>query len=135
MDYVLSDSDSYQYSQEEVDFYFANLDFTNLEKYALSIIALNEIYARHGMKFERKTIQEYFNDTIWYEDKKIPQEEINSYLSNVELKNIDKLANVRKYYWELCIGYSQVNKEKPKADDFQTYEYQEVMEEYSEEIN
>jgi Tfp pilus assembly protein PilN len=127
-DYVFEDSDSKLYTQSEVNSFFEDLELTKLEKYALSIIAINEIYARHGMTFERPTIQKYFNNTEWYENKNIPQEKINSKLSDTELKNIDKMAVARKYYWEKCQDYSQVNTEKPKADDFSADEYEEVME-------
>lgn len=135
LDYVFNDTDSYQYTQDELDNHFSGLSLTDLEKYALSIIAINEIYARHGMSFERPSIQGYFKDTDWYKNKNISQENINSHLNNVELKNIDKLVKVRQYYWELCSGYSQVNKEKPKADDFTTTEYQEAIEAYTAEVN
>lgn len=135
LDYVLNDTDSYQYTQDELDNHFAGLSLTDLEKYALSIIALNEIYARHGMTFERASMQGYFKDTTWYKNKNISQEKISGYLSDVELKNIDKLVKVRQYYWERCNSYSQVNKEKPKADDFTTYEYQEAMEAYTADVN
>ena len=135
LDYVMNDSDSYQYTENELYDYFDNLALTDLQKYALSIIAVNEIYARHGMTFERPSIQGYFSSTKWYENKNIPQEKINSHLNNVELKNIDKLVKVRKYYWELCRDYSQVNNEKPKADDFATYEYQDAMEAYTYDVN
>ena len=135
LDYVFKDTDTHQYTEDAFYDCFSDLPLTDLEKYALSIIAINEIYARHGMTFERPSIQGYFKDTDWYQNRNIAQEDINSHLNNVELKNIDKLVKVRQYYWELCSGYSQVNKEKPKADDFETYEYQEAMEAYTAAVN
>lgn len=43
-------------------------------------ICRNEIYARHGRKFERQDLQEYFNKKAWYKmDKRYNDSKLNTY--------------------------------------------------------
>lgn len=55
-DYILPDSDSIYYDE-----YMLNYLPSDTLKYAR-----NEIYARHGRKFDSKDLQDYFNSKHWY---------------------------------------------------------------------
>ena len=55
-EYILYDSNSRLYSKAELE----KLDDTTLQ------MAINEIYARHGRKFDTKDIREYFEKKSWY---------------------------------------------------------------------
>lgn len=67
-------------------------DLTVLNPWEL-IIARNEIYARHGMKFELKELQDYFNAKSWY---KVNNNFKNSDLSVVENSNVQLIQNEEK---------------------------------------
>lgn len=56
-DYLLPDSDKRVISKKELEGFDAEQ----------CRIARNEIYARHGRKFNDKELQEYFDDCDWYE--------------------------------------------------------------------
>ena len=61
-------------------------------------LALNEIYARHGRKFNSAELQEFFNGKDWYTPRYEPAEfdkMQNSLLNDVEKKNIAILAAER----------------------------------------
>lgn len=61
-------------------------------------IAINEIYARHGRKYETEDLNVYFSSKSWYEPKYSAEEfgEIEgSVLNDYEKKNIEILAAVR----------------------------------------
>lgn len=59
--------------------------------------AKNEIYARHGRRFQSKELQDYFDTKTWYIGKYSPEEFDNKYsinvLSDVEKKNAEFLRN------------------------------------------
>ena len=55
-EYILYDSNSRLYSKAELE----KLDDMTLQ------MAINEIYARHGRKFDTKDIREYFEKKSWY---------------------------------------------------------------------
>lgn len=55
----------------------------------------NEIYARHGRKFVRKDLKEYFESKRWYKiDPQNPQGD--KYLNNYEQKNINIIVEFEK---------------------------------------
>ena len=61
-------------------------------------IAINEIYARHGRKYEAEDLNAYFSSKSWYDPKYSAEEfsEIeDSVLNDYEKKNIEILAAVR----------------------------------------
>ncbi len=61
-------------------------DLVGLSKKELRI-ARNEIYARHGRRFNDKDLQEYFESQAWYEGT-VPADEFSEdVLSSVEKKN------------------------------------------------
>ena len=56
--------------------------------------AKNEIYARHGRKFDSAELQEYFGSKSWYNGEYSPEEfdrQSNSILSETEKKNAEFL--------------------------------------------
>lgn len=55
-------------------------------------MAINEIYARHGRRFNNPDIQQYFDSKSWYTGTIAPSSFKDSYLSEVERKNIEKLV-------------------------------------------
>jgi len=55
-------------------------------------IAVNEIYARHGRKFNNSELQAWFNDKSWYNGNIAPENFSESVLSQVEKDNIAKLS-------------------------------------------
>ena len=79
--------------------YLSETDVSHLTKKGLRY-ARNEIYARHGRKFQSSELQEYFDSATWYKpeyeptelnDKKI-REEMNKY----ERHNVDLLMTVEE---------------------------------------
>lgn len=58
--------------------------------------AKNEIYARHGRKFDSPELQNYFNSKSWYQGTVSPSSFDNSMLSDVEKKNAEFLSNAEK---------------------------------------
>ena len=59
-------------------------------------LARNEIYARHGRKFDKTDLQEFFNGRSWYNGTIDPDKFDDSVLSEVEKKNLQTFANAEK---------------------------------------
>lgn len=59
-------------------------------------LAINEIYARHGRKFNDKKLQNYFETCSWYNGIIEPDEFDESVLSSVEKQNLQLLARYRE---------------------------------------
>jgi hypothetical protein len=52
-------------------------------------LARNEIYARHGRKFDAADLQEYFNSKSWYHAETTPADFKEDVLNDMEKKNLD----------------------------------------------
>lgn len=78
-DYILPDSSSRILSDSEVSV---------LSKEELRL-ARNEIYARHGRKFDDVQLQSYFDSKSWYKGTIDPADFSESMLSEIEKKNIE----------------------------------------------
>ncbi len=52
-------------------------------------LARNEIYARHGRKFDAADLQEYFNSKSWYHAETAPSDFREDSLNDIEKKNLD----------------------------------------------
>jgi hypothetical protein len=52
-------------------------------------LARNEIYARHGRKFDAADLQEYFNSKPWYHAETAPSDFKEDSLNDIEKKNLD----------------------------------------------
>ena len=86
-DYILPDSDKR---------YLTDADVSGLSGQELKL-ARNEIIARHGRIFTNADVKEYFESKSWYHGTIAPETfdaNINSYLSALELANIDM---IKKY--------------------------------------
>lgn len=84
VEYILPDSSSRVIDPEE----FGDFSINDMQ------MAINEIYARHGRKFQNKGIQAYFNGKSWYSGTVEAEKFDESVLSDVEQQNIDTLS-----YW------------------------------------
>lgn len=87
-EYILPDSDTR---------YLTEGDVAGLSKDEIRI-ALNEIYARHGRKFQSEDLNSHFSSKFWYEPKYSAEEFSaveSSIMNDYEKKNIEFLAEVR----------------------------------------
>lgn len=84
--------------------YLDESELTNLTEWECNV-ARNEIYARHGRKFDSERLQEYFNGCSWYNPTFPPDEFSESVLNEYELANIDMIVD-----YETVKGYR-----KPEA--------------------
>lgn len=55
-------------------------------------MAINEIYARHGRRFNDSSIQAYFDAKSWYNGTVAPEDFSDSVFSQIELENINLLS-------------------------------------------
>ena len=85
-DYILSGSDSR---------YISKLELTFMSKDKLTL-ALNEIYARHGRKFDTPSIQAYFNSKSWYHGTISPSDFDESSLNEYEDANVQTIVSVMR---------------------------------------
>lgn len=81
--YILPDSDKMKLSNKDIDY----LSGDELE------LARNEIYARHGRKFDTDYIQEYFNSQSWYNGTINPKDFSEDMLSKIEKFNVQLIAD------------------------------------------
>ena len=84
--YIIADSNTRIIDRSELDL----LDTNELT------LALNEIYARHGRKFNSPEIQAHFNKQAWYKGTISPVDFDESVLSSVERANINTILTVLK---------------------------------------
>ena len=69
-------------------------DIQGLSKQQLRY-ARNEIYARHGRKFQSQDLRNYFNSKSWYQGVIEPSNfNDKTMLTNIEIKNIQFLKSV-----------------------------------------
>ncbi len=59
-------------------------------------IARNEIYARHGRKFQAEDLQKYFGEMDWYEGKIEPDDFKDEMLSDIERENANLIKEVEE---------------------------------------
>jgi hypothetical protein len=117
LEFAISDSDLYECRVDP----FAELPISDVDRYALCIIARNEIYARYGAHFKTASLRGYFNSTSWYTDKGISTATVEGMLSSVEKKNVQNLLGWQNYYEAYLIG------DTGKAADFSASDYINVM--------
>lgn len=85
-DYILPDSS---------DSYISDKDLEKLTDDQITL-ARNEIYARHGRKFNDQTLQNYFNSKSWYHGTVDPDAFDDSVFNQYERANIDKIVEYQK---------------------------------------
>lgn len=76
-----------------------NADIENLSEQERRI-ALNEIYARHGRKFNDEELQAHFDSCSWYTGTTESENFSESELSEIELANRDLLVQYRESHGE-----------------------------------
>lgn len=81
-DYIIPDSDSKMLTDADV----AGLSLKEIN------YAKNEIYARHGRKFDSKELRDYFNSKDWYDGKISPADFLERVFNRYEKKNSEFLA-------------------------------------------
>ena len=82
-EYILPNSDSEYISSDEIN------DLSARDKR----LAINEIYARHGRKFDNAEIREYFESQSWYNGTIDADDFDESVLNKYEKANIKKIAD------------------------------------------
>ena len=75
--------------------YISESELKNLTKEEVRI-ARNEIYARHGRKFDDKTLSNYFKQFDWYKPKIDPEDFKESMLNTYEVANRDLIIQYEK---------------------------------------
>ena len=87
-DYILPESSSRYYTRQEL----SQLDDYNLQ------MAINEIYARHGRKFDTQSIREYFEGKSWYRGTINPADfdgNESLYFNDYEMANRELMSQIR----------------------------------------
>ena len=87
-DYILPESSSRYYTRQEL---------SRLDDYTLQM-AINEIYARHGRKFDTQSIREYFEGKAWYRGTINPADfdgNEAAYFNEYELANRELMSQIR----------------------------------------
>ncbi|MBK6263604.1 YARHG domain-containing protein [Marivirga sp. S37H4] len=54
----------------------------------------NEIFARYGYTFKSPQLADYFNRQTWYHQNPKTNEEVESYLTNIEIRNIESIRTI-----------------------------------------
>ncbi len=62
-------------------------DYAALSRWEL-VLARNEIFARHGRRFQNQDIQAYFDSCSWYEGTIAPEDFDTSVMNDVEVQNV-----------------------------------------------
>ena len=94
-DYLCSYSNERLVTEEDID-KLKNTKYDNLPagKDIIQMV-INEMYARHGYKFNNKDIQAYFDSKKWYKDIKDHNDnmdDIYNNMSDIERKNVDFIS-------------------------------------------
>lgn len=97
------DSDTYADSTENSEYilpqsstaYLTESDLTGLTADELQM-AINEIYARHGRRFNKESVQEYFDSMSWYTGTVDPDDFDTAVLNTYETANIALLLEVKE---------------------------------------
>ncbi len=76
--YIFPDSDSRLLTQQDIQ---------GLSAWELKV-ARNEIYARHGRRFNSQELQNYFDSRDWYQGTVAPGDFTDEMLSEIELANV-----------------------------------------------
>lgn len=85
-DYIIADSSTRT---------LTTADLTSLTQEEL-LYARNEIYARHGRRFQDETIQKYFDSKSWYHGTIAPENFQDNMLNDVERANAQTILSYEK---------------------------------------
>lgn len=74
------------------------ISYSNLEGLSQTevLLACNEIYARHGRKFDTDYIREYFESKSWYVPQINPNDFSESVFNEYEKQNINTIVNYER---------------------------------------
>lgn len=87
-DYILPDSNSRYLTESDIQ--YLSIREINYAK--------NEIYARHGRRFQSQELQNYFNSKSWYRGTIEPSDFQQSVLNDYEKKEC-RLLSKREFLW------------------------------------
>lgn len=87
---TVSGYDSYFFYNSD-DRYLTKSDIRNLSAWEIKL-AKNEIYARHGRKFNNSKIQSYFDTKPWYDGRISPSNFDDDVLNDYEMENVQFLS-------------------------------------------
>lgn len=123
IDYLLEDSDSVL---------IQSIDLCEYSREDLRLIR-NEIYARHGLKFQSKDLNEYFTSKKWYSGKfdELPA----GTLSIIEQKNIrliTELEKIMKQHSEVYVSAWGLDDVKVEDNHLMIYAGEETMQSFIE---
>lgn len=90
-----------------LDNIFKYEDIVSLNEDEISILR-NSIYAKYGYKFKTSKYKNYFSKYDWYEPK---YDDVNTYLTLSDLKNIDLILKLEKNFNNLSDKLTDVEKE------------------------
>ncbi len=91
-DYIISDSDKRYIETSEL------VDLSRMEVRT----AINELYARHGRKFNDQSIQSYFDSKSWYKPQIDPDDFSDDVFNDFEIRNKEILVE-----WEIDHGWRE----------------------------
>ncbi len=74
-------------AQQQSTEYLTWEDYAALSRWEL-VLARNEIFARHGRRFQNQDIQAYFDSCSWYEGTIAPEDFDTSVMNDVEVQNV-----------------------------------------------
>lgn len=83
--------------------YYSETDLADLSKEQLRL-ARNEIYARHGRKFETEDLNQYFSSQSWYNGYLSADEFDDSILNGYEKANLDLIKSIESRIQSESIG-------------------------------
>ena len=92
---TLEDSNNEYILPDVRDRYLTESDLIHLNKDMLRL-ARNEVYARHGRKFETEDLKLYFNAQSWYQGVLSQEKFDDSVLNEYEKYNLDLIKSVEK---------------------------------------
>lgn len=87
-----------EYLIANIDSAYISLDSLRQMSDRELILARNEVFARHGRRFNTAWIQEYFDAQSWYQGTIAPDAFDDSVLNEFEHNNLDRIKYVEKYH-------------------------------------
>lgn len=90
-EYILPNSDKEYLSDGDIN------RLVESEDIELVRLAINEVYARHGLVFEREYYDKYFKSKSWYSPRGDVQgeDQVYAYLNEIERQNISTLLSIK----------------------------------------
>ena len=82
--------------EDETPLFCADDDIKGMSKHDLAL-ARNEIYARHGRKFQTEEYSKYFSGKSWYSiNPNYNYSDDDSNLNSIEVKNVQFILNAER---------------------------------------